>query len=392
MSTETTLEPTAPAQARPPHPVAPRPAPAPSVLKRLTARGNLWRPLLGILVGVGLLVWLGRIAVHAYYYEETDDAYVTGHLHLVSPRINGHVTKVFVHDNQEVKAGDPLAEIDPQEYEIAVSKAQAALAQTRAQSEQSHAALAQIDAQLAEARARVQQAQAQLAQTGAQLELARLTLNRFEQLFKTNGVVAQADLDNARSSFRAAEAADAANRANLAAAQSSVSSTEASAKSAQAQVAAAEASVDVAATALRDAQRMLDYTTLVAPATGRVCGKAVEVGNQILAGQTILDIAEPNPWVTANFKETQLARMHHGSAVELTIDALPGVTLHGTVESISPASGAQFALLPPDNATGNFNKVVQRVPVKIALDPASAEAVGSRLRFGLSAVVNVRVR
>ena len=389
MSTDTTLD--TPASAG----TLPAPSAAgtrPHGHAHTTARKSRWKPVAGAIAGAAVLAWLGQLAVHAYHFEETDDAYVVGHLHQVSPRINGYVTQVLVHDNEEVKAGDPLVRIDAQESELAASKARATLAQVQAQEGQARAALTQVDAQFAEANARTQQAQAQLAQTEAQLELARLTLNRYEELFQKNGVVAQSDLDNARSVYRAAEAGNAANRANLVAAQASVNSAQAAQKSAEAQIAAAEANVTVAETAVRDVERTLGYTTIVAPTDGRVGGKSVEIGNQIIAGQILFSIAAPDRWIVANFKETQLARMHAGSEVDLTVDALPGTALHGTIDSIAPASGAQFALLPADNATGNFNKVVQRVPVKIVLDAASLQILGPRLRLGLSVVVNVRVR
>jgi membrane fusion protein (multidrug efflux system) len=356
------------------------------------ARKSRWKPIAGLIVGVAILAWLSHVAFRAYYYEETEDAYVVGHLHQISPRIDGQVSEVLVGDNQVVKAGQPLVKLDPQEFQIAVDKADAALAQARAQETEARAELPQIDAQLAEARARVSQAKAQLAQTNAQLELARLTLNRNEQLFQKGGVITQADLDNVRSAFRAAEAAQAANRANQVAAQATVGSAEAARVSAEAKITAAQASVAAAETALRDARRSLSYTTVVAPAAGRVGNKAVEAGNHVVTGQTLMSLAAPENWIVANFKETQLAHMHAGQAVELTIDALPGLDLHGTIDSLAPASGAQFALLPPDNATGNFNKVVQRVPVKIVLDAASLRAVADRLRLGLSVVVSVRVR
>ena len=137
---------------------------------------------------------------------------------------------------------------------------------------------------------------------------------------------------------------------------------------------------------------MSSGSNAVAPVAGRIGNKSVEVGNYSLPGQILLALCEPELWIVANFKETQLPRMRPGQDVEITVDALPDRVLHGTVESISPASGAQFALLPPDNATGNFNKVVQRVPVKIKLDQAVVNELGDRLRLGLSVVVNVRVR
>jgi membrane fusion protein (multidrug efflux system) len=342
--------------------------------------------------GLGVVVWLGRLTVHAYHYVDTDDAYVTGHLHQISPQLEDRVLEVLVTENQAVKAGDVLVRLDPLEFQLAVQKSQAALEQARAQESQARAAETQADAQAAEAAARIKQATAQLAQTAAQLDLARLTLKRNEQLFGKGGVISQSDLDNARSSFTAAEAADAANRANVVAAESGLGSALAAQKSAHAQIAAATANAAAAESNLRDAERKLAYATITAPATGRVGNKAVEVGNYVLPGQILLSVAGTDVWIIANFKETQLARMKAGQEVEITIDALPDRALHGRIDSLSPASGAQFALLPPDNATGNFNKVVQRIPVKITLDEASLREASDRLRLGLSAIVSVRVR
>lgn len=351
----------------------------------------LKRALLAILAVV-VLGWLGHFAMNAYHFQETDDAYIVGHLHQISPQISGQVKEVLVADNQNVKAGQVLATLDPLEFEIGVAKAKAALEQARAQSNQARAAAAQIDTQIAEANAHVEQAAAQLAQTNAQRDLARVTLERDEQLFAKGGVITQADLDNARSAFHAADAAVAANKANLVAARSAVEAAKAAQTSATAQIAAAEANVSVAETALRDAERTLAYTKITAPADGRIGNKAVEVGNRVNAGQTLFSLAAPDAWIVANFKETQLTRMHPGQSVEISVDALPGRTFVGKIDSIAPASGAQFALLPPDNATGNFNKIVQRVPVKIVLDAASQHEIGARLRFGLSVVARVLVR
>jgi membrane fusion protein (multidrug efflux system) len=348
--------------------------------------------VLGIAAGLALLGWLGQLALHAYRYEKTDDAYLTGHLHQISPQLDAQVKGILVTDNQAVRAGDVLVRLDPRQFELAVQKAQAALEQARAQANETHAASAQADAQVAEAEARAKQAEAQLAQAAAQLDLARLTLTRNEQLFAKGGVITDADLDNARGAFHAAEAAHAANQANVTAAQAGIGSAQAAQNSARAQVAAATANIAVAEAAVRDAERQLGYTVLTAPADGRVGNKSVEVGNRVVAGQTLFSLAAPDAWIVANFKETQLARMHAGQDVELEVDALPGHVLHGKVDSIAPASGAQFALLPPDNATGNFNKVIQRVPVKITLDDASRHELGDRLRLGLSVIVNVRVR
>jgi membrane fusion protein, multidrug efflux system len=358
---------------------------------KTTKKRSPVRVIVFTVIGLAILGWGGRFAVHAFHYEETDDAFVAGRLHAISPQIDGQVKEVLVDDNQVVRAGEVLARLDPLQFEIAVQKADAALAQAQAQEKQLVAAVAQADAALLEVRARVTQAEAQLTQTVAQANLAKVTLTRNEQLARTNGV-SEADLDQARSAFQAAEAAHHAAEANLVAARAAVGSAEAAQVSARAQGDAARAAIAAAEAARRDAQRQLDYTAIVAPTAGRIGNQRVEAGNRVQAGQPLFALAEPDTWIIANFKETQLARMHAGQPVELTVDALPDTELSGKLDSVSPASGAEFALLPPDNATGNFNKVVQRVPVKIILDPASRRELGDRLRLGLSVIVNVRVR
>jgi membrane fusion protein (multidrug efflux system) len=388
METNTTLDPAAPVTGTAPAAASKHHAKHPPRKPRTAP----WKIFLGLIVGLALVGWLGLKIWHGYRYVETDDAYVTGHIHQISPQVDARVEAILVADNQLVKAGDVLVRLDPLQFQLALEKARAATAQARAQAAESRAAAAQAEAQVAETRARLQQADAQLAQTAAQLQLAKLNLARNEQLFAKGGVITQADLDTARGAFQAAEAAHAANQANLAAAQSAIGSGEAARNSAQAQVTAADAAIGVAEAAARDAERELGYATLTAPADGRIGNKAVEAGNRVVAGQTLFSLAAPEPWIVANFKETQLARVTAGQDVELTVDALPGKEFHGKVDSIAPASGAQFALLPADNATGNFNKVVQRVPVKIVLDEASRRELGDRLRLGLSAIVNIRVR
>ena len=363
-----------PTASSPAQPAAPEKNP-PSARRRFGGR------VLAVLVALGLVAWLADFGWHAWHYEETDDAYVTGHLHLISPQIDGQVKDVLVADNQPVKAGDVLARLDPLETEIAVEKSKAGVAQARAQENQAEAALA-------EARARVGQASAQVGQVEAQAELARIDLERNQRLFGKGGgegAITQAQLDQSRSTFDAVQASTAAAKANLAAADAGLQSARARAQAAQAADAAAAAE-------LRDAQRQLADTVIAAPADGRIGNKSVETGNRVKAGQTLFALAEPDVWIIANFKETQLALMHPGQSVEISVDALSGPVLHGTVDSIAPASGAEFALLPPDNATGNFNKVVQRVPVKIVLDAASRARFGARLRLGFSVVVSVRVR
>ena len=161
---------------------------------------------------------------------------------------------------------------------------------------------------------------------------------------------------------------------------------------ASAQSLAADAALSSARAALKDAERQLSYATIRATASGHIGNKNAEVGNRVRAGQTLAALVEPEVWVVANFKETQLGHMHPGMTAEISIDSLSGKTVEGTIESISPASGAQFALLPADNATGNFTKVVQRVPVRITFNPESLKGLEDAIRPGLSAVVSVKVR
>jgi len=364
-----------------PHEASPRPP-----------RQTPWKPVLLTVAGLAVLAWIIHFGVHAYHYEETDDAYVTGHLYQVSPQITGQVQAVLVNDNQTVKAGDVLVRLDPLQFTLAVQKARDQLVQAQAQEAEARASITLATTMITQSEAKAKQAEAEVGQTEAELALSKLTLARNEQLYAAGGVIAASDLDNARSAFRTAEASQAANQASLAAAQATVSSTKAGIEALRARIDAAVANVAVSRSILAEAERMLAYTTLTSPADGRVGNKSVEEGNHVAAGQTLMSLASLDAWIMANFKETQLTHMHPGQAVEVTMDTLPSLKLHGTVDSLSPASGSQFALLPPDNATGNFNKVVQRVPVKIVLDAASLKAVGTGLRLGLSVVVNVRVR
>jgi len=333
------------------------------------------------------------MVTHALHYQETDDAYVVGHIHQISPRVEGMVTKVLVKDNQLVKAGDALVCIDGQEYEIGLQKARAELAHSQADEAKARAAQEQAKAQLTQTQTEVQQAESRVAQAAAQLQVAKADLGRNARLYSVDSkAVAKADVDVTKGKYDADEAAMNGAKANLESAKAAVSVAEAAVDSAGAQLAAAQATVQTNEAAVKDAERLLSYTTISAPASGRVGNKNVEPGNRVQAGQALMALAEPDVWVIANFKETQLTHMHEGQRVELDIDAFPDHKFSGHLESIAPASGAQFALLPPDNATGNFTKVVQRVPVKVVFDAESVRGYEDRLRPGLSVVVNVAIR
>lgn len=352
---------------------------------------NRLRWVLATVLILAAVVWISKFAFHFFMYESTDDAYVAGHLHQISAQLEGRVKEVLVADNQLVEAGDVLVRLDPSEFEIGLHKAQAGVLQAKSQEAQAKAAIREAEAQVDEAEARLAQAEAQVRQNDAQLELARLNKFRDEQLAQQGGIVSKADLETTRGAFDSSQAADDAAKASLNMAKAGIASAEAARASAIAQQSAAHAAVTAGDAQVHEAERELSETVLVAPAAGRIGNKNVEVGDCVLAGQTLCALVETDFWVVANFKETQLAKMHCGQPVDILIDALPGETVHGTIESMAPASGAQFALLPPDNATGNFTKVVQRVPVKIAFDARAVRKLAEYLRPGLSTIVNARV-
>jgi membrane fusion protein (multidrug efflux system) len=357
-----------------------------------TKRRPVWWVVMSI-AGIGGGLWLAHFLHRAYLFTETEDAYVAGHVHLISSRLDGSVTAVLADEDQRVKAGQVLARLDPLASQIAVDKSRAALDSARADALHAQAAVDQANAEEAQARAQVGMAQAQLGQASAEFDLARVNHGRDERLFQADTrTISQSQVDSTRSAAIASAASVAAMKASLAAAEARVQVDGAAIGAAQAQVASATAKVEADQQAVRDAERELSYAVVTAPITGRIGDKNVEVGNRVQVGQPLFALVDPDYWVTANFKETQLRGMTVGQAVEITIDAVGGHVFTGQVAGIAPATGAEFALLPADNATGNFTKVVQRVPVKVVFDPGSVSGFEDRLRPGLSAVVSVKVK
>ena len=383
--------PPAPSPNKSPAPVAPAAGTSP-VAPAKKKRGPVFYLVMMILI-VGALLWTAHFVWHSVNFEETDDAYVNGHVHQVAPRVAGAVIEVLVDENRAVKAGQSLVRIDPLEYEIALHRAQANLAQSRAEESRARAAVDQAQAGIAQAQAQVGQTEAQLTRASAQLETANTDFTRNSRLYNNDQkAIAKSEVDTTKGGFDAAQAAVEAAKANVTGAKSNVTAAQAQLESAKAMLEAGGATVAANEAAVRDAERELSYATVSAPVDGRVGNKSVEMGNRVQVGQSLYALVQPDLWVSANFKETQLTRMRPGQPVELTVDAVGGKTFTGRVDSISPATGAQFALLPPDNATGNFTKVVQRVPVKIVFDADSVKGYEDRIRPGLSVVVNVRVR
>jgi membrane fusion protein (multidrug efflux system) len=310
------------------------------------------------------------------FLRSTDDAFVQADISAVSPKIQGYVRDVQVVDNQEVKAGDVLVVIDEREFAARVDQARATL-------EVQQAAIAMLATRRTWQQAMIDEAEASVAGAEAEQRRAQLELARQRDLARAD-VASRQKLETADADLRKAEAAVAHARAALAAERDQLAVLDAQSRQEAARLHQAQA-------AARLVQDDLDDTVIRAPVDGVVANKGVQIGQLVKAGTLLLAVVPlPRVYVVANFKETELAGMQPGQAVSLTIDAFPGVRVRGFIESFAPASGALFSLLPPENATGNFIKIVQRMPVRIALAPD--EALRARLRPGLSAAVEVDTR
>jgi membrane fusion protein, multidrug efflux system len=392
------------------------------------------------LLGIGLIagaIFSYRWWHYASTHEATDDAYVTSYIHPINARINGTVVDVEVDDNQQVSQGSLLIKLDPRDYAVARQKSAAALASAEQQAavaqanigvtatnavgetteaqgniDAAAATVSTAEAALAEAQAGVPAAQAQLAQVKANLIKAELDYKRYTALF-TEGAVSQEQADTAKAVYdstlaqynaineqiKQAQARVVQAQKNLSNAQAKLNSTKGNLQQANAtakqtevnrrQYKAAQAAIAQSQADLKNAELQLSYTSIVAPINGRIGNKTVQVGQRVQPGQTLMSVVQLTPWIVANFKETQLENMQPGQAVDIHVDAFPHHPFKGKVDSLSPASGAKFALLPPDNATGNFTKIVQRIPVKIVFDPNSIRGYESRIAPGMSVVVTV---
>jgi len=382
----------------------------------------------GILVVVILVVVLIALGVwwHSTFSEDTDDAQVNGHLIQVSARVAGQILKVDVEENQVVNAGDPIAELDPRDYQVAVENAEAALASATANAAAAKVAvplttinagsnLRSADADVTGAHATVEQAERQLdaaranvVQAEANNNKAQADLARYRPLVQKD-VISKQQFDAATAAAEAAQATLAAAEASMQAAQDGVhvahdketqaqalqkyaqtgpqqvAAQDARAKQAEAQVAQAQAQLD-------QARLNLSYTKIVAPAAGIITRKSVEVDQNVTAGQNLLTLVSLDDlWVTANFKETQLRHMTAGQKVQIHVDST-GKDYDGKVTQIGGATGSVLSLFPPENATGNYVKVVQRVPVRIDFTNLKDEDSRHELRPGLSVEPKVRVK
>ena len=349
---------------------------------------------LGPRVGGGLAALLalgygGHWWLTGRFIESTDNAYVRADVVTISARTSGYVAEVDVGDNQAVRRGDVLARIDAGPFRARADQARAAVAAADADIAVETAGVATLDAQVAQQRSLISQAEAEAAAMDAELRRTSLEWERqrglaerqvsSQQRFES----ADADHTKAAATLRGAQAALASQRARL-------SVLEAEQRGKAAACDKARAVLQQAQAALALATIDLDDTALRAPVDGLIGQRVVRAGQYVDPGQPLLAVVPHDAYVVANFKETQLGRIARGQAVTVEVDAFDGETLHGRVDSFAPASGAQFALLPPDNATGNFTKIVQRMPVRIKLDAGQRRV--AELRPGLSVVAHVDTR
>ena len=301
------------------------------------------------------------------FIVETEDAYVKADSTIVAPKVPGYIAEVTVHDNQVVKAGDVLARIDDRDF-------RASLDQARAELSSAEAAVRNIDAEIALHGAEIDQAKAAVAATRASLGFAQSDAERYRSLAQSGaGTTQRAEQTQAQRDQLTAQLLR--DQANVTAAERKTAVLATARDQAAAQA-------DRVRAAVRQANLNLGYTTITAAVDGTVGARTLRVGQYVVAGTQLMAVVPVDAaYVVANYKETQLAHVHAGQPVEIGVDGLPGLKLKGHVDSLSPASGLEFALLPPDNATGNFTKIVQRIPVRISIDDGRAAGL---LRAGMS--------
>lgn len=372
MSTTSTPTPSAPPASAPTPPAAPAPGPSPTPKKeRPTLRSALIAVAVGV-VGITLVLRAWNVGPFQTADISTDNAYVRGQVTVLAPQVNGYVTEVLVKDYEHVTAGQPLVKIDTRSYEAALAQAQAQLANAKAQ-------LANSTQTQSQNRASLGAKQATLTAAQAEAERAQAELRRVEEL-ASRGSVSLNERDKVRATARLAASNVDKARADIAIGHETIKATSVNRD-------ALEAAVQMAEAQVQQARINLDNTTVHAPSDGQVSEVTVRKGQYVAAGSQLLYVVPPQLWVVANFKETQTAHIRIGQPARFTVDALEGAQLTGSVLEMAPATGSEFTVLKADNATGNFTKVVQRLPVKIAIDAGQPDA--ARLRPGMSVIAHV---
>jgi membrane fusion protein (multidrug efflux system) len=351
-------------------------APAKTATRMVTKKTLILALLAVLAVGAGI-----RFGLHWWsvgrFEEVTDDAFLQADKVVVAPKVGGFIAEVFAHDNQPVKTGDVLARIDDRDYQVVLLQDQADL-------DKAKASLEGVASALIQQKARIEEARADVANNTAALAFSRQEQKRYGDLFASGAGTTQ----------RSQQATS-----DLAIKQAALDKSNASYDAAQKQVDALRSLEDAARASLRrseinlqQANLNIGYTTIKAPIDGVVGDRSLRMGQLVQPGTNLLTVVPTGPsiYLIANFKETQIGEMQEGQAARFTIDAFGDHVFHGHIESFAPGTGSQFALLPPENATGNFTKIVQRVPVKIALD--AGDPVIARLRPGLSAEATIDTR
>jgi len=358
----------------PGRPARPSPVEKPresSWLDRLRARRTLVLTIAAIVIAlvVGVIVWW----INASHYESTDDAFIDARTVTISSQLNARVIDVPVTDNQVVTAGTVLVRLDRSDFQVQTD-------QGTAQVDQAQANIANLDAQIAAQQARIDQADKQVTQAQAALTFAQQEDERYERLVKTGSVTVET-AQQYHSNLLQAQATAAAAEANAVATAKQLPVL-------QSQALQAKAQLEQQRAGLEQAHVNLDRTVITAPVDGYVTKLTAAKGDYAAAGQALMMFVPLDVWVTANFKETQLANLRPGQPVDIAVDAFPNHAFKGHVDSVQAGSGTAFSLLPPENATGNYVKIVQRVPVKIVFDKRPDVLLGP----GMSAVPSVRVR
>lgn len=328
--------------------------------------------LLIALAGSAAVLWAWHLWPFTSTVEVTENSYVRGQVTALSSQVSGYVTEVPVRDYQFVKAGEPLAKVDDRIYRQQVAQAEAQL-------DIAKASLANVDQTMAQNVATVAVRKAALDQATAQLDQAKAAYERVSSLAQ-KGIRAETDLDSAVANLKVAEAGVSAAEANVSLAEAQVRATDVSRSGLTAQVQAAEAAADLA-------RINLGNTVITAPADGQISESSVRKGQYVTAGTQLMFLVPPTRWIVANYKETQTAHMQVGQPVTIDVDGLNGASLKGVVEELAPAAGSEFSVLKADNASGNFTKVVQRIPVRIRL--LDGQPLAERLRPGMSVIARV---
>ena len=336
----------------------------------------------------GVIIGLVFFA-HSQSYESTDDAFIDVHSVNISSKVAGRVARVVVTDNQEVKKGDVLLELDPRDFDAQVNEQKSALSSAVAQLDAARAGLEQGLAHVLTLQATVESDQAAAEAARAQADLGAKDLKRSEDLYNQK-VVSSQDLDNARASAKATQETLNSDLKKVASDQAQVNEAKAQVSAITALVQSQQAKIDQSTASLDTATLNQSYSKVYAPEDGRVTRKSVAAGDYVQAGQSMFALVPDDVWITANFKENQIGLMRPGQPVEIDVDALPGHKFDGRVDSIQAGSGAAFSLLPPENANGNYVKVVQRVPVKLVFN--QQPDAGLPLGPGESVVPTVKVQ